>query len=143
MTYFKLNPAKKDALSFFDVMDSIMGKDMFELPTRYKDIMPAANVREEEGTYLLELAIPGLGKEDIKIEVNGQLLTVSYEKEGQSEEKKDTFIRREFGHRSFKRSFTLPETADQENITASYENGVLSLSIAKKAIAQPKQIVIA
>lgn len=142
MTYFKLNPAKRDLVSLFDVMDSVLGgKDMFELSKPHKTITPAVNVKETTESYTLELVAPGIAKEDIKVEVDKNILTISYTE--QKEETSDKYLRKEFGYRSFKRSFTLPELANKEDITAGYANGVLSLHIAKKEVEAPKVIEVA
>lgn len=143
MTYFKLNPAKRDLVNLFDVMDSVLGgKDMFELP-RTKTITPAVNVKETDEGYTLELVAPGIAKEDIKVEVDKNLLTISYTEQKEKEETSDKYLVKEFGYRSFKRSFTLPESVNKENITANYANGVLSLQITKKEVEAPKLIEIA
>ena len=146
MTYFKLNPARRDLVSLFDVMDNVLGgKDMFELSRTHKTITPAVNVKETTEGYTLELIAPGIAKEDIKVEVDKNVLTISYteQKQEQKDETSDKYLRKEFGYRSFKRSFTLPELANKEDITASYANGVLSLHIAKKEVEAPKTIEIA
>lgn len=143
MTYFKLNPARRDLASLFDVMDNVLGgKDMFELSRSHKTITPAVNVKETAEGYTLELVAPGIAKEDIKVEVDKNVLTISYTEQEQKEETSDKYLRKEFGYRSFKRSFTLPELANKEDITASYANGVLSLHITKKEVEAPKLIEI-
>lgn len=144
MTYFKLNPARRDLVNLFDVMDSVLGgKDMFELSRNQKTITPAVNVKETKEGYTLELVAPGIAKEDLRIEVVKNLLTISYEEQEEKEETSDKYLRKEFGYRSFKRSFTLPELANKEDITASYAHGVLSLYIAKKEVEAPKLIEVA
>lgn len=144
MTYFKLNPARRDLVNLFDVMDNVLsGKDMFELSKPHKTITPAVNVKETKEGYTLELVAPGIAKEDIKVEVDKNVLTISYTEQEQKEETSDKYLRKEFGYRSFKRSFTLPELANKEDIAASYANGVLSLHIAKKEVEAPKLIEIA
>jgi len=145
MTYFKLNSGKKELTSLFDVMDSVLGgKDMFELSRSYNSTAPAVNLKENNDAYELELVAPGISKKDIKVEVNKNMLIISYTEPKQKEETvTDKYLLKEFGHRSFKRSFTLPELANKEDINGSYENGVLSLQIAKKEIEAPKLIEIA
>lgn len=98
---------------------------------------PSVNIKENEDGFALELATPGLRKEDFKVEVNNDILTISAEKQTE-EESKDKFSKREFSALSFKRSFTLPETAKGEDIKAHYENGILEVSIPKKEEAKPK-----
>lgn len=95
---------------------------------------PFANMHEEANQFVLDIAIPGVKKEDINIEVKNDMLIVSAEtkQETQNEDKDHTFIRREFNYNSFERTFRLDETANKDKITASYNAGVLTLTIAKK-----------
>lgn len=106
-----------------------------------KALLPAVNVKEKESGYELEVAAPGRKKEDFKIELNQDVLTISSEKEHKKEEKdKDgTYTQREFSYQSFSRSFRLPKgKVDGEKIQARYENGILHLSLPKKEEAKPK-----
>jgi len=95
------------------------------------NILPAVNVEEDEKGYLIEVAAPGLEKEDLKVSVNDGVLTISSEKKFEKEDKKDSYIRREFGYTSFSRSFTLPDEVDSEKISAKHKNGVLHVTIPK------------
>jgi HSP20 family protein len=95
---------------------------------------PAVNVEETDKEFNIDVAAPGLEKNDLKITVNEGVLTISSEKKSESEEKKDNFIRREFGYSSFARSFTLPEDTDVDRINASHKNGVLRISIPKAEV---------
>ncbi len=100
--------------------------------------VPSINITEEKNTYKVELAAPGLKKEDFNIEVNGSLVTISSENETETKEpqKNNGYTRREYNYSSFSRSFILPEHADTGKITAKYTDGVLNLSIPKKPGAQ-------
>ena len=93
--------------------------------------------------FTLELAIPGQQKEDFSIEIDDKLLTVSMEKHVEQEEREGNFTRREFGYTNFKRSFTLPDTVNEDGITAQYEQGILRFSIPKKqeALPRPKRLI--
>lgn len=94
--------------------------------------IPSANIKESEKDFQIELGVPGLKKEDLKIEVEDDVLFISSEKtEGKTEEK-DNCIRKEFNYSSFSRSFTLPDIVDSENITAEYKDGILNITIPKK-----------
>jgi HSP20 family protein len=100
---------------------------------------PSVNVKESDTAYELEIAAPGLSKEDFKINVEGQTLTISSEKEKQEEEKEKTYTRKEFSYVAFKRSFNLPEhTVEADKITAKYTDGVLQLYIPKVEVANNK-----
>jgi HSP20 family protein len=106
--------------------------------------VPAVNVEESEKEYRIEVAAPGLNKEDLKISVNDGVLTISSEKKVEKEEKKDNYIRREFSYTDFRRSFTLPEEVDAEKISAKHKNGVLNVHIPKSEVkvAPAKEIKI-
>jgi HSP20 family protein len=98
---------------------------------------PAVNVLENENRYLIELAAPGLQKEDFSIKIeNGQLI-VTVEKLLKTETDSTDFKRREFGYHSFSKNFTLPENINLDSITADYTNGVLILEIPKVAPEKP------
>ena len=99
---------------------------------------PKVNVSENEKSWNIELAAPGLEKEDFKIAVNDDVLSISNEKKDEKKEEGKNYMRREFNYCSFSRSFMLPELADIEKIDAAYRNGVLEVSIPKKE-AEVKQ----
>lgn len=105
---------------------------------------PPVNIRETREAYLLDVMVPGLSKEDLKINLDKNVLTISAEKQAEQKSEDQQQIRREFSFRSFKRSFTLDETVDAEKIQARYENGILQLQLPKKEEAQPrtKSIVV-
>ena len=96
------------------------------------------NLRETDKSYEMSLVAPGLRKEDFKLNVTNDLLTISYEqKEEQSQEDKSTgWLRKEYKMQSFSRSFNLDDTVDVSKISASYDNGILHLTIPKKENAQ-------
>ena len=95
--------------------------------------VPAVNITENKDNYEVALAVPGMKKDDFKIAVDGNMLTISSEKEETKEEKEDKkFTRKEYNYSSFSRSFTLPEEVNQEKIEAKYENGELRLVLPRK-----------
>ena len=98
--------------------------------------VPAVNVTENENEYILTLAAPGLQKSDFNIDVEGNMLTISSEKEESKEEKDARYTRKEYNYSSFSRSFTLPEEVNREKIDAKYEEGVLKLALPKKEEAK-------
>ena len=100
--------------------------------------VPAVNITDNQDEYKVSLAVPGLKKDDFKIDVEGNILTISSEKEESNEEKDARFTRREYSYSSFSRSFTLPEEVNREKIEAVYENGVLKLRLPKKEEAKQK-----
>jgi HSP20 family protein len=98
---------------------------------------PAVNVVETDDSFKLELAAPGFDKQDFSVNIENDLLTVSATRETKSEETKERYTRREFAVASFKRSFKLPKTVNQDAISAVYENGILSVTLDKKEEAKP------
>jgi len=97
------------------------------------------NIKEDADAYKVEVAAPGFEKDDFKVELNHDLLTVSSEKKIENETKEgEVFTKREFSYQSFSRSFTLPQTADGERIKASYKKGILQITIPKKEEAKQK-----
>lgn len=96
--------------------------------------MPALNIKEDEKELVLELRVPGMKKEDIHLDYNNGILTISGERNEEREEKdKDKYLRREFSSYSFHRSFELPEERyDVANAQASYNDGILEIDLPKK-----------
>ncbi|WP_324721078.1 Hsp20/alpha crystallin family protein [Salinimicrobium sp. HB62] len=104
------------------------------------DFNPAMNVKEKEKDFEVELAAPGLKKDDFTITLDNGLLTVSAEREDNKEEEKDGFLSREFSYNSFSRTIRIPESVDEEKeVSARYENGVLKLKLQKKDGMEPKK----
>lgn len=137
MTHVRFNPFAP-AIRFQN-LDKFIA-DAFNTPIFNDDnkswtAAPSVNVAENATEYRLEVAAPGLTKEDFKINIEDNLLTISAEKKVETETKEgEKFIRREFGYSTFKRSFTLPETVDATAIKAGYENGVLHLNLPKTEV---------
>ena len=110
--------------------------------------LPAVNIRETADHFVVEMAAPGMKKEDFKVQLDGNMLTINSEKKHEHEEKDgERYTRREFSYQSFTRSFQLPkDVVDEEQIKASYQDGMLQLTIPKKEEAKqkpPKMIEIA
>ena len=101
--------------------------------------IPSVNIKETENEFEVEMAAPGMAKDDFKLEIHNNVLTISSEKqtENKTEEGKN-ITRREFSYQSFSRSFTMPVIVDTEKISAKYENGILRVMIPKKDEAKPK-----
>jgi HSP20 family protein len=97
--------------------------------------VPAVNITEEKDRYMVSLAVPGMKKEDFKIDVDGNMLTISSEKEESKEEQDKKFTRMEYNYTSFSRSFTLPDEVVKEQIEAKYEEGVLKIALPRKEMA--------
>ena len=107
--------------------------------------IPAVNIQETDDNFTVAVAVPGKTKEDFNIELDNDVLTISSEekKENEVSEKNGKFTRKEFSYSSFKRAFSLPDTVDGEKISASYNNGVLEISLPKKeeAKVQAKRMI--
>lgn len=119
---------------FNDVFESIFNDTFFN--DRMIARVPAVNISETEDNYHVELAAPGLKKEDFKLNLERNILNVSVEKQQENAEDNRTFNKREYSYISFMRSFTLPEAADCNNINASYTDGILRIDIAKREEAK-------
>jgi HSP20 family protein len=116
--------------SIFDTLFDRPINDFFTDSSVIRQI-PAVNIKESDLEFHIELAAPGLKKEDFKISLDKDVLTISSELETSSSSENDGYKRREFSYSSFKRSFTLPEKANKAEINAKYENGILLISIPK------------
>ncbi len=107
--------------------------------------IPAVNIMESEDGFNVEVAAPGMKKDDFNIELDNDVLTISSEekKEEESSDKNGRFTRKEFSYRSFKRAFSLPDSVDSSKISASYNNGVLEIELPKKeeAKVQAKRLI--
>jgi len=104
--------------------------------------VPSINIKETDKNFEVEVAAPGLDKKDFNVTLDDNLLTISCTKSTSKEDKgeNDTYTRREFSYQSFQRSFELPKNvADENNINAHYENGLLRLSIPKKEETKQKE----
>ena len=131
------NNSKSLTPGFNDIFET-MFNDSF-LSDRMISRVPAVNICETQDHYLIEMAAPGLNKEDINIKLDKNLLTVSVEQKKESNTQDRQYNKREFSYSSFVRSFALPDSADDAQIEASYNNGMLNIHVAKKDEA--KQIV--
>ncbi|WP_336518405.1 Hsp20/alpha crystallin family protein [Pollutibacter soli] len=114
---------------FFKPWNELYDNDSFFGPLSK---IPAVNITEHKHEYLVALAAPGMKKEDFKIDMDGNILTISSEKEETKEEKEKKFTRKEYNYSSFSRSFTVPEEIIREKIEARYENGILNISLPRK-----------
>lgn len=133
MTLVKLNNR-----SFPKTFDAVFNDLISGWPGGSSEGFSAApvNVHETKEAYHLEVSAPGLNKEDFAVKVENDLLTISYEKKEESKSDDYKTVRREFSYRSFKRSFTLQDDVNTENIQAKYENGILKLHLPKTEPAQ-------
>ncbi|MBA4744915.1 MAG: Hsp20/alpha crystallin family protein [Muricauda sp.] len=120
-----------------------------ELPTVFTSnfntgiTLPKVNIKETKDSYYVEMAVPGLKKSDFTVDLDNKILSISADSKTENQENEDNLIRREFGYSSFKRSFTLPETVNEDKIKAEYKNGILSIHLPKleEAIQKPARTI--
>ncbi len=137
---------KRNRNGFFmpELFDDFISRNLFDWGTsnfsNTGTTLPAVNIRESNENFEVEMAAPGMNKNDFTILLEGNTLTITSEKSDEQEEKDgEKFSRREFRYQSFQRQFTLPkEVVDVDQINAKYENGILKLSIPKKEEAKQK-----
>ena len=145
MTLVKVNN------QFSKTFDGMM-KDLFnDFPAAVnkavrEDVLhfPPVNIVEKPASYQLEVAAPGFDKADFNVKLEANTLTISTEKKEIVTEENDKLIRKEFGFKAFRRSFTIDEKIDAANISARYENGILAIELPKKEVtkAETKEINI-
>ena len=114
--------------------DDFFGKDFMSdfFDSSVNKTIPEVNVLENKDAFMIEVAAPGLEKKDFKIDVNNNVLTISSEREAKNVDEKKKYIRREFSYSTFQRTFSLPESVDQEKIRANHKDGILSIEIPKR-----------
>ncbi len=122
---------------FGDDLDSFLG-----LNDRERAFVPRVDIKENKTNYKIVAELPGLEKDDVKVEVNDHILTIEGEKKEEKEEKEDGYYRVERSYGSFHRSFGLPEDIKEEKIEAGFKNGVLTLTIPRSKEQKAKQINI-
>lgn len=131
MTLLKSN-ADLAPFGFADLFDNDRFFNNGWFGKELNQVLPAVNIKENKNEFKIEFASPGFTKKDFKIDLDENVLTVSAEKEKEKSEEKDSFTRKEFSYNSFTRSFTLPQTVNADKIDATYNDGILKLSIPKK-----------
>jgi HSP20 family protein len=99
---------------------------------RQNTYMPAVNIKEDDKNYFLELAVPGMDKKDLKIDIDEDVLTISSEHKNENVEKQEGYTRKEFSYSSFARSFYIPENVNRDSINANYKDGILTVSFPKQ-----------
>ncbi len=126
----------------FEEMQKVMDRFFEEFPRIWpltvsnETFTPAVDISETDKSYEFEIELPGMKKEDVQIEVNDGVLTVSGEKREEKKEEKKGYRKIERSYGKFERSFSLPSDVDEKNITAKFENGLLNISIPKSPEAK-------
>lgn len=111
--------------------------EWFETGFKRMLTIPAVNVADKKDHYEVSMAVPGLNKDDLNIDVYANLMTISAANEAEKEDKDDGYTRKEYNYSSFSRSFSLPEDVNKEKITATYTDGILCLRLPKKDVSKP------
>ena len=130
----KLMQWKPNTISMFDEMDSIIGSYYnrgWNLPHRDNDWDPPVDVKELNDSYLLSADIPGLTRSDIKVNIDKNVLSISGEKDLEMNDNNSDYYYRERKYGAFSRTFNLPESIDQDKVSASFKNGTLEVSLPK------------
>jgi len=110
---------------------SLFDDDFFPVVSGRNTSMPAVNIKEDEKNFTLDLAVPGIDKKDLKIEINEDVITISSEHSDEKADNRDDFKRKEFSYTTFCRSFYLPENVSKDKIEANYKDGILSVVLPK------------
>jgi HSP20 family protein len=138
MTLVKVNNPYAKSINgfvndFFNEFPSGFGKTLRE------DVFgfPPVNIVEKADSYQLEVSVPGYDKADFNVKLDGNIITISAEKKEETKDETNKVIRKEFTHKSFKRSFTIDEKIEDANINAKYENGILNVTLPKKETVKP------
>lgn len=127
---------------FPSLLENFFGRDIMDFDgfSQKRSNVPAVNIQENEHEFQIDVAAPGMKKEDFKLNLDNNVLTISSEKEHKNEEKdeKGNYTRREFSYQSFARSFSLPEMVNADQIKANYNDGILRISLPKKEEAKKR-----
>lgn len=135
-----MNLIKRNTVPFPSIIDELLKPDWLGGMQNFNANIPAVNIKETDTNFGIELAAPGKTKEDFNIEIDHNVLTISSEEKTEKEENDNQgkYTRKEFSYSSFRRAFTLPESVNAESINATYENGVLHVTLPKREEALPK-----
>jgi HSP20 family protein len=117
--------------TFSPFLSNLFDDEFFPVLTNRTSSMPAVNIKESDKDFILELAVPGIDKKDLKIDINDDVVTISSESRSEKEEDNDGYKRKEFSYSTFCRSFYLPENVNRDKIQASYKDGILKVELPK------------
>ena len=141
MTIAKYRPQATFAAPFNELVNEFLGRDLGQFfgSDDLRRSNPGVNIVENDKAFELRLLAPGFAKEDLKLSMENEVLTISADKKTEELKENERYTRREFTHSAFSRSFRLPETVNAEGIRAEYLNGVLTVHIPKAEAVKPKQ----
>jgi len=138
LTKFNLAPVP----SFFSVFERPLFRDLFEGDMQVVTYAPRVDVVENKENFVVRAELPGMKKEDVKLTLENNVLTLSGEKRSEDKRDEDNFHLRESRYGKFERSFRLTDNIDRSNIVADYKDGVLTISLPKTKESQSKEIAI-
>jgi len=145
MKLFKWNTADLKP-KFSNIVEKFFGKNINDETTAEQEVstVPSVNIADEEKAFEVNIAVPGLKKNDVSVEIKNNMLVISSEKQYSNEEKDKNWVRKEYGYASFQRIFRLPSSVDENKIQATMNNGILTVKIAKDKnfLENKKQIEI-
>ena len=131
-----MNIVKRKNADFPSIFDELFQTDWFggitNPATASKGNIPATNIKETADDFILEVAAPGKVKEDFKLSLDHDVLTISTEEKKEEVKSEDKYTRKEFSFSAFTRSFKLPQTVNKEEINATYTNGILNVALPKR-----------
>lgn len=141
MTLIKYNQPGRDVFGkrFSDIMDEFFSD---AVATRQNAFSPSIDISETDKQYMIDVEVPGMRKEDIDLNIENNTLTISGERKFEKKEDNKQYHRVESHYGSFSRSFTLPENVKVDSISASYNNGILNITVDKSEQQMKKQIKI-
>ena len=125
--------------NFFPFLPDDFFNDDFISGNKKSNALPLVNIKDDTENFYVSVVAPGINKDDVKLELNGQNLTIKYEHKAEQEDKKENYFRREFRQTSFSRSFTMPNSANLDAISANFTDGIVNIIIPKKEAAKPRE----
>ena len=123
------------------LLDNFFNSDISDFLGNWEGTVPSVNVSETSDDYRIEMAAPGMVKENLDVKIENELLVITGNQQEQKEDHQNKYHRREFSYQSFQRSFHLPEGIDIERIEATYKEGILSVRLPKKEEIKKRQEV--
>ena len=138
MAIVRFNRPDENYPVFSRFLENFFNEDQDFFSPKFTKRVPAVNVSEDSDKFVIEVAAPGMKRDDFSINLDNNVITIEAQREMKNEENDNSYTRREFCYDSFSRSFTLPESINSDNIDAKYVDGVLNVHLPKKEEAKQK-----
>ena len=147
MAYLPKLRSKSESIRTRDSVFDDLFNELYSLPTSFlsksgMDLSPRIDISETDSEYKIEAELPGINQKEIDVKIDNNILTIKGKKEDIKEEKEKNYHLRERYYGAFQRSISLPNNIEPEKIKASFENGVLNISVPKNDKRTPKKIEI-